>query len=249
MTAAAWISGAAAVAGRELGAAFDSSIAYLVTAAAVALANGVFMSDFFLEGRLDMSRYFATLPLLLAAFLPAVTMRTWAPERASRTLELLLTLPLTPLQATLGKYAACLALLAAFLAGSLPIVAMLGTLGRPDWGLVVSSYIGAALMGALLLAAGMLVSAVTSHQIVAFAGGASAGLALLASGQEKLVALLDGWAPRLGAGTLLAESISPLPHYESFLRGVVTLPALLYFGGMSALMLAGNAWVLAHHRR
>jgi ABC-2 type transport system permease protein len=248
-TAGEWLSGAAAVAARELAATFGSAVAYVATATAVGVANVVFMAGFFRRGALDMSGWFELLPLLLAVFLPAITMRSWAPERTAGTLELLLTLPLTPLQATAGKFAAALALLVLFLAGSLPIAAMLATLGSPDWGVVVSSYLGAALLGALLIAGGMLFSALAGDQVLAFVGGALLGAVLLASGQERVVELLDGWAPRLAAGSLLAEWISALPHYRAFLRGVVALPTLVYFAGMSTLLLWSTAWVLAHHRR
>ena len=79
-----------------------------------------------------MGPYFTALPFLLIPFVPAITMRAWAEERAQHTFELLMTLPLHSLQVVLGKYLAALCFYAIVLAGSLPIVLMLFFLGDPD---------------------------------------------------------------------------------------------------------------------
>ena len=83
----------------ELGSAFDSWIAYVYTIAFVVLANSIFMNEFFLTGTVDMTGFFDLMPLLLPVFLPAITMRLWAEERKQRTIEMLLTMPIRPLQA------------------------------------------------------------------------------------------------------------------------------------------------------
>src|SRR5262245_2303403 len=123
--ARAFARGARLVAARELGAAFDSGIATIAAVTFTLLANSIFMNEFFLTGTLDMTSFFDLLPLLLAFFLPALSMRLWAEERKSRTIELLFTLPIRPLQAVLGKYLAALALYGLFLACTLPLPVML----------------------------------------------------------------------------------------------------------------------------
>ena len=75
------------VAAREIGASFDSGIAYVTTIAFALLANSIFMNEFFLTGTVDMSGFFEMLPLLLAFFLPALSMRLWAEERRQRMLD------------------------------------------------------------------------------------------------------------------------------------------------------------------
>jgi ABC-type transport system involved in multi-copper enzyme maturation permease subunit len=240
--------GVRVVAGRELAAYFDSSIAYVYTAAFTVLASSIFMNEFFLTGTVDMSGFFDLLPLLLCFFLPAVTMRLWAEERRQRTIELLLTLPITPLQAVVGKYLAALGLFSLFLVGSLPIPIMLAVLGDPDLGLIASGYLGLGLFGALFLALGMLLSALSADQIVAFVLSTLAGFAFVLSGNPSVVEVLDGLFPALGAGTFLAETISVLPHYDAFVRGVVQLSSLVYFGGLSALFLWVTALLLLKHR-
>jgi ABC-2 type transport system permease protein len=241
-------SGVRLVAGRELGAYFDSSIAYVYSIAFVVLANSIFMNEFFLTGTVDMTGFFDLLPLLLAVFLPAITMRLWAEERKQRTIELLLTLPIRPSQAILGKYLAALALYGLFLVGSLPIVVMLYALGDPDGGLILSGYLGLAFLGAQFLASGMFLSALSGDQIVAFVTSTLLGFFLVLSGNDKVVAVLDGLAPLLNLGTHLYESISVAPHFDSFVRGVVDFHSVLYFSAMSAVFLWATSVVLKLNR-
>jgi ABC-2 type transport system permease protein len=195
-----------------------------------------------------MSGYFDLLPLLLAFFLPAVTMRLWAEERRHRTAEFLLTLPVTPFEAILGKYAAAMALYGLFLTGSLPIVAMLLALGSPDLGLIASGYLGLILLGSLFLAFGMFLSALTGDQIVAFITATLLGYFLVLTGNDSVVAVLDGLSTVLSPGTVLYDFVSVLPHYEAFVRGAVRLDSLVYFGGLTAVFLWMNARVLELQR-
>jgi ABC-2 type transport system permease protein len=242
------VSGVRLLAARELGAYFDSSIAYVYTIAFVVLCNSIFMNEFFLTGTVDMTSFFELLPLLLAFFLPAITMRLWAEEKKQRTIELLLTLPIRPAQAILGKYLAALGLYGLFLLGSLPIVFMLFVLGKPDGGLILSGYLGLLFLGAQFLAMGMFLSALSGDQIVAFVTTTLAGFFLVLTGNDKVVAVLDGLAPSFGPGTLLRDSVSVAPHYEAFLRGVVEFQSVLYFSAMSALFLWTTALVLKQNR-
>ncbi|HET6201707.1 MAG TPA: ABC transporter permease [Planctomycetota bacterium] len=248
LSARAWAAGVRLVGARELAAYFDSAIAYVYTIGFVVLANAIFMNEFFLTGTVEMAGFFDRLPLLLAVFLPAVTMRLWAEERRQRTIELLLTLPLTPAQAVLGKYLAAMALYGGFLAGSLPILAMLLALGHPDLGRILGGYLGAASLGSLLIALGMLLSAVSGDQIVAFVLSAVAAFALVLTGNDRVVAVLDGLAPRLGVGTFLYESVSVVPPFDAFVRGLVDLGAIVYFAGGTALFLWLNARRLRRNR-
>lgn len=241
LTAGELVSGTLVVARRELGAYFDSSIAYVYTIAFALLANSVFMNEFFLTGTVDMSGYFDRMPLFFAFFIPAVTMRLWAEEKKQRTVELLLTLPIRPFQAVLGKYLAALGLLFLFLATSFPIVAMLLALGQPDLGQIAAGYAGLFLFGGFLLGWGTLFSALSSDQIVAFVTTTLVGFAFVLTGDERVAAVLDGLAPALGAGTFLYEWVSALPHYETFVRGVIELSSVAYF----ALMTLAPLWISA----
>lgn len=236
------------IARRELTAYFDSWIAYVYTIGFVVLANSIFMNEFFLIGTADMTPFFDQLPLLLAVFVPAVTMRLWAEERKHRTIELLLTFPIGPREAVAGKYLAAVALYGLFLLGSLPIVVMLVTLGDPDVGQMAGGYLGSLLLGAQLLAIGMFFSALSGDQIVAFVTASLCGFALVLSGHNGVVEVLDGMSSSLAMGTTLRDSISVVPHFEAFVRGAIEVPAVLYFCGMSLVFLWMTALVLTRHR-
>ncbi len=225
---------------RELSAYFDSSIAYICATVFLLLASSIFMNSFFLNAVVDMSEFFRTLPFLLVLFIPAITMRSWSEEHAQGTFELVMTLPLRSAQVVLGKYLASLFFYLMILMGSLPLVIMLVVLGSPDLGLVFSSYLGAVLLGAFFLALGLFLSGLTREQIVAFVLSNFGCALFVLSGQEKVVEVLDGLTPQWQLGTWLYESVSVLPHYESFCLGVVSLGDLCYFGLLTVFFLVMN---------
>ena len=248
LTPAQCIDGIRVIARREMAAYFDSSIAYVYTIAFVVLANAIFMNDFFLTATVDMSPFFDALPLLLVAFAPAITMRLWAEERKTRTIELLLTLPIRPIQAVLGKYLAALGLYAIFLLSTLVIPIMLTMLGEPDYGLILSGYLGAILLGGLFLSFGMFLSAWSSDQIVAFVLSVMVGAFFVLTGDDRVVAVMDGMFPAAAIGTLLYEHVSVMPHVDAFIRGVVELRSLVYFALLTASFLWLNAAMLDRAR-
>jgi ABC-2 type transport system permease protein len=233
---------------REMAGYFDSNIAYVYTIAFTLLANSQFMDDFFLTGTVEMASFFHRLPFLLVFFLPAITMRLWAEEKKTRTVELLLTLPILPVQAVLGKYLAALGLFLAFLVGTLPIPVMLMVLGSPDLGTIISGYLGLTLLAGLFLTLGMFFSALSADQIVAFVLSAVAGLILVLTGDDRVVAILDGLSPALSIGTLLYENLSVIPPYETMVRGLIGLEQLAYFVLLSLLFIWLNVRVLERDR-
>lgn len=236
------------VAGREFSASLESGVAYVYTIAFALLANSIFMNEFFLAGQVEMGPWFETMPLLLAVFLPAVTMRLWAEEKRQRTIELLLTLPLRPIQAILGKLLAALGLFGLFALSSAPIVVMLYALGEPDGGRIAAGYLGLSLLGLLFLSFGLFLSAISGDQITAFVLTALLAFLVVLVGDERVVAILDGLGGPLALGSLFYENLSVVPHYESFARGVIALPSVLFFLGTSAAFLWLNALLIERTR-
>lgn len=236
------------IAGREFLQYFDSKIAYVFTIAFILLANSVFMNEFFLSGLVDMTRFFESMELLLPLFVPAVTMRLWAEERKTRTIELLLTLPIRTSWAVLGKFVAAVGLFLVALAGTLPIPCMLEALGDPDLGRILAGYVGVVLCGACFLSLGMLVSSLSSDQIVTFVATSVACYLLVLLGREDVQAVLDGLAPALEVGTRLRETVSVTPRLEAFREGAVTLDGVVFFVGLTALFLWTNAIALERIR-
>lgn len=239
------------LASREWSAAFDSAIAPVTLIVSVLFVNTAFMNSFFLQGRAALTPLFTGLPLFLAVLVPALTMRLFAEERKTRTIELLFSLPITTRDAVLGKFLASCALLGVFLAGTLPIPILVGALGAPAWGEVVAGYLGIALLGAELAALGLLASALARDQIVAFVGAAVAGAALILLGDPRVKSVLDGlvddpfWAP----GTWLERLFSPTPHVDALLRGDVAVGSVLHFVLFGAFFLWAASTALHNERR
>lgn len=242
------LAGFRAVAGREFAAAFDSPIAYVAVGATLVATTTWFLNEFFLTGKLDLAPFFQALPWALSALAPALGMRLWSEDYRTRTFELWRTLPLSAAQVALGKYAAALSVLALFLLGSTPLVVLLEWLGDPDLGAIASGYLGAFLLGAELLAIAAFVSSRTADQITAFLLSALAAFLLLALGEPHVVAILDGLAPELGPGTFLAHTVSPLPHFQQFVRGFVPLAGVVHMAGVAAVLLHQNARSVSEER-
>jgi len=244
LTSSEYARGVAVILGREFEAFFDAPIAYVYATAFLALSCAIFMNAFFLNGVLEMRSYFDVLPYLLIAFVPAITMRIWAEERALHTIELLMTFPMQPSQIVIGKFLSALTFYTIVLCGTLPIPAMLLWLGDPDLGLLFANYLGAVFLGALFLAFGMFASGLTRDQIVAFVLAALVGSVFVLSAHEKVVEILDGLMLDWQMGTLVYESLSIGPHLMQFARGVIGLSAVLYFVLMTAFFLWMNTLFL-----
>ena len=234
-----FFSGVYVVLSRELEAYFDAPIAYIYASVFLVLSCSTFMNAFFLNGVLEMAPFFELLPYLLIPLIPAMTMRSWAEERAQHTFELLMTLPLRSGQIVLGKYLASLAFYFIVLLGTLPIVVMLLWLGSPDLGLIFASYFGAVMLGGFFLAFGLFASGLTQDQIVAFVLATLFGFVFVLSGHDKVVEILDGLAPTWQLGTFFYESLSIVPHYTAFTQGLIDVSAVLYF----LLMIAFFIWM------
>lgn len=236
--------GVLAVASREFKAYFESPIAYITASAFLVLSSSVFMNTFFLNGVVDMGGFFRSLPLLVAIFIPAITMRSWSEEYARGTFEILMTLPLRPYTVVVGKYLAAGGFYAVMLAGSLPIVVMLYTLGTPNLGVIIASYVGSLLLGGFFLSLGCFLSGLSREQIVSYVLTTFIGAIFVVTGLPQVVDVVDGLIPSLQLGTWLYESLSVIPHYESFCQGVIGIGDVLYFTLMIGFFLVMNEMTL-----
>jgi len=224
---------------REMGAYFNSPIAYIFIVVFLLLTAGLYLLGFFLAGAADMRDYFSILPWTLLLFVPALTMRLWAEERRMGTFELLMTLPMRPWHIVLGKYLAGLTFYCIALAGTLTIPIALAWIGDPDGGAILSGYIGAILLGAMFLAVGTYVSALFRDQIAAFLVAAFACLLFLLSGFPMIVAKIDGWVS--GLGTFIERAFGVGAHFQGIGRGVLDLSDIVYFVTFSIVFLVLNA--------
>ncbi len=213
---------------RELGAYFLSPIAYVILAGFVALSGLLFFNGFFIERQARMDGFFNNLPLVFLFFSPALAMRLLAEERGSRTIELLLTMPVRDRDVILGKYAATLVVLAVALIATAPFAITVSQLGDLDMGPVFGGYLAAFLLGALYLSAGLFASSITNTQVVAFIAGL-----LLCFGIFALQWFVE---PSGGASRALLYA-SPSFHFRNLSRGYLEIRTLVYFVSAIALFL------------
>jgi ABC-2 type transport system permease protein len=235
---------------RELKSYFVSPIAYvfgvLFLAVLMLLSLVLGLVPLASGSQASMQGFFWLLPIVFLFFLPGLTMRLWAEERKSGTLELLMTFPVRIGQLISGKFLAALVFLAAILALTLVLPLTLSMYGNLDWGPVIGAYVATVLLASAYIAAGMFWSAMTRDQIVALLLALVTLLLLYALG---FPALLEWLASSFPSWLLdLMNAISPYKYFESITRGVLDTRDLVYFACFCGFFLHANALVL-HARR
>ena len=223
---------------RELAEYCNSPIGAIFLVVFALIASGLFVTEFFLFPVAELRGLFQVLPFMLCVFVPAVAMRLWAEERSSNTMEMLLTFPMHPMSLVLGKYLAGFCFLLLALASTLLLPLMVTALGRPDFGQIASSYLGAILLGGFFLALGQLVSGFARDQIVAFVLSLLACFGIFLLGTNFAATALDSWIG--GLGTLLRELLGVTGRYGVFARGIVEVADLAFFLVWVALFLFLN---------
>ncbi len=232
------------IARRELVAYFASPLAYvfIVIFLAFAGALGFYLGGFFQRGQADLVSFFLFHPWLFMVLVPAIGMRLWAEERRSGTIELLMTLPVTPIEAVLGKFLAAWAFTTIALALTFPMWLTVNYLGEPDNGVILASYVGSWLMAGAFLALSSCISALTKNQVIAFVVGAAASFLFLVSGLDLVLDAFRAWAP--GYLVDLIASLSFLTHFGTVTRGVIGLPTVVFLVSLMLLCLFINTQVI-----
>lgn len=222
---------------KELNSYFSSPMALIFVGVFLALVLFSFfwIDAFFARGIADVRPLFRRLPLLMIFLVAAVTMRQWSEEELSGTLEVLLTLPVRPMQLVLGKFLAVMGLLVFALALTLFLPITVAVLGNLDWGPVIGGYLATVLLAAAYSAIGLFVSSRTNNQIVALI------LTVLLCGMFYLVgspAITD-----FVGGTLadILRAMGAGSRFESIERGVIDLRDLAYYLSLTVLFLTLNA--------
>jgi len=232
------------IAKRELVGYFNSPVAYVFIVIFL-LLNGFFtfmLGNYFLRGEANLNAFLMWHPWLYLFLVPAAGMRLWAEERRVGTLELLLTMPISPWQAIVGKFLACWVFIALALFLTFPVVITTLYLGSPDVGTMVTGYLGSVLLAGAYLAVTVMTSAMTRNQVISFILSVVICFFLILAGWEPVTDLLVRWAPEWVVSTV--ASFSVMPHFADFQRGVVDFRDLLFFGSVIAFCLFATSVVL-----
>jgi len=159
--------------------------------------------------------------VILLFVLPLITMRTYAEEKRSGTMELLLTSPLTDVQIVLGKFLGTMGLIAAMLAITLPHILILFLYSTPEWKSLALAYLGYLLMAGCFVAVGLFISSLTRNQIIA--GVATFGVFLM-------LWVIDWVATFAGPRSrVVYEYLSITGHFDDFTKGVLDTRHIVYY--------------------
>jgi ABC-2 type transport system permease protein len=215
------------IARRELGSYFNSPIAYIVIAVFLLLDSFLFFNVLFVQNQADLRELFAGFwpTLLVAIFAPAITMRLIAEERQSGTLELLITMPVSDWQVVLGKFLGAIGMFSVAVVLMIVYGVTVAMLGHNlDVGPAVGGYLGLILMGAAFIAMGLMASAWTRSQIVAFIVALLLCLALWLVGK-----IVPFFPPRMQP---IIEFLGVDSHIANTARGVIDTRDLVYYASL-----------------
>ncbi|OIR08197.1 ABC-2 family transporter protein [mine drainage metagenome] len=229
---------------REFGGYFRTPVAYVFLVVFLMLSVGLafFVGQFFDSNVASLESYFSFHPWLFIFFAAAVGMRLWAEEKKNGTIELLFTLPITPLDAVLGKFLAAWAFLSIAILLSFPMAITIGFLGSPDWGVVITSYFGSILMAGSFLAVSSLTSAFTRNQVISFVVSVCVNLVLVLMGWSIFNGAMGRVMPQWLVDTI--SNFSTMPHFEPFTKGMVDLKDVVFFLSLTTFCLFLNVVAL-----
>jgi len=229
-----------AIAQKELKSYFSSPIAYIAIGFFAFLYGYFYVAilQYFVRQSMQMNQFgggpqalninqvlirqlLQNVTILILFIMPMVTMRTYSEEKRSGTIELLLTSPLTDFQIILGKFFGALALWATMLAVSLIHIGLLFVYGNPEWKPIVTAYLGLLLLGGCFISVGLLISSLTSNQIVA-------GVVTFA---VFLLLWVITWIGSFSGQTMdkLTAYLSIIDHWDDFGKGILDTSHMIYY--------------------
>ena len=214
---------------RELASYFSTPLAYVFIVIFLTLIGSFtfYLGNFFARGQADLNAFFAFHPWVYILLIPAVTMRLWAEERKTGTIELLMTLPLTTTQAVIGKFFAAWIFIFIALVLTFPIWITVNYLGQPDNGVILAGYVGSLFMSGAYLSIGSCISAITKNQVIAFVIASTACFIFTMSGLDLVLNFFKLWAPEFLVNTI--SSMSFLTHFDSITKGVIEIRDFLFY--------------------
>jgi ABC-2 type transport system permease protein len=229
---------------RELASYFATPVAYVFIVIFLMLSSALtfFMGNLYERGQADLDPFFTFHPWLYLFLIPAISMRLWAEERKTGSIELLMTQPITLWDAVLGKFLAAWLFAGLALVLTFPLWLTVAYLGDPDNGAILAAYVGSFLMAGGFLAIGSCMSALTRNQVIAFILAVVVCFLFVLAGSSLVLAVFRSWAPQALVNAI--ASMSFLTHFESISKGVIDLRDLLYFAMLIAFFLIATSITL-----
>ncbi|WP_438970319.1 ABC transporter permease subunit [Methylophaga sp.] len=229
---------------REFNGYFATPVAYVFIIIFLLLTgfSTFYVGNFFERGEADLYPFFSLHPWLYILLIPAISMRLWAEERKSGSVELLMTLPVSVFEAVLGKFLAAWAFTGLALFLNFPLWITVNYLGNPDNGVIIASFLGSLLMAGGFLSIGSCISAITKNQVIAFVLSLIISLVFVLCGYGIVIDFFAGWAPQT-----LVEAISSfsfLTHFDAISKGVIDMRDMMYFISLIAIWLFANALII-----
>lgn len=228
------------IARKEFTGFFSTPVAYIFFGVFLAITLFIFfwVETFFARNIADVRPLFEWMPVLMIFLVAAITMRMWAEERRSGTLEFLLTAPVKSLHLVLGKFSACLALIVLALALTLPLPVTVSLIGPLDWGPVIGGYIAAVFLAAAYIAIGLYASSRALSQIFSLILTVSICGIFYLIGADKLTALFGNEAAEL------LKLLGSGARFDSITRGMIDVRDLYYYVSLVGVFLALNILAL-----
>jgi ABC-2 type transport system permease protein len=223
---------------------FATPVAYVFIVIFLALTGALafYVGGFFTRGQASLEAFFFYHPWLYLLLVPAISMRLWAEERKTGTIELLMTLPISTTEAVLGKFVAAWLFCGVALSLTFPMWVTVNVLGSPDNGVIFASYVASFLMAGAFLAIGSCVSAMTKNQVIAFIVAAAVCFVFTMSGLELVLNFFRLWAPAFLVETV--ASLSFLSHFDSVTAGLIDIRDAIFFLSLMAFWLFVNVIVI-----
>lgn len=233
---------------REFVSYFTTPVAWVFLMIFVSLSGLLtfYAGEFFERGQADLQSFFLFHPWLYVFLIPAVSMRMWAEERRSGTIEMLMTLPVSTAELVLGKFFAAWAFVGIALILTAPIWMTVNYLGNPDNGVILMSYLASFLIAGTFLSVGSCLSACTKSQMIAFVSAMMACILLTFLGSDALINLFSDVATE--KVMKMFQSFGFLIHFLSLTRGVLDIRDLLFFISFSGVFLFATVIVLDHKK-
>ena len=232
------------IARKEFSTYFSSPVAFIFlgTFSAVCLFIFFWVEQFFARNIVDVRPLFDWMPVLLIFLSAALTMKMWSEERRMETLEFLFTMPVKTLHLVLGKFLACLGLVAIALVLTAGVPVTVSFMGELDWGPVLGAYTASLLLAAAYCSIGLYISARNESQIASLILTTVVCFLFYLLGTEILSGLLGNrWAEYLG---LVATGV----RFESITRGILDLRDIYYYLSVVGVFLALNVFSLERLR-